>query len=243
MENENFELYEAYLSKTLTTQENKAFEERLVVDLDFANKFEDYKEVNGFLKHRIGNKVNNEAFATTIKQADQTYFQASAQKAPEVIRFKPWMYAIAASVVLLFGIIFTQNSTPTYSDYAKYGDLSLSVRGEANATIVKAEEAFNTRDYTNAIIYLNELLTYYPTNQEILLYKAISLIETNQYKEADFIFKTIYEGKSAFKNRALWYAVLSKLKQKDIKACKNLLKAIPKGTADYEKAKELLEKL
>ena len=54
-------------------------------------------------------------------------------------------------MVLLFGLfMFNQFSSPTYSDYSNYGTISLTVRGENDALLQTAENAFNNKDFAKA---------------------------------------------------------------------------------------------
>jgi len=243
MENENFELFEAYISETLTVEEKQAFEERLNTDLRVKEAFELYTETYHFLEQEIRHKVRNESFVKIIKQADKTHFEELAKDTTKVIKMKPWMYIVAASVVLLFGILFTRKSVPTYDQFVSYESLELTVRSTMDVSVVKAEKAFNSKNFTEALFHLNTILEKHPSNNELLLYKAISLLELGRYEEADMIFKDLYQGYSVFKNKALWWAALGKLKQKDNEACKKLLKAVPKEAEDYKLAQKLLKKL
>ena len=49
--------------------------------------------------------------------------------------------------------------------------------------------------------------------------------------------------KSIYKNKAIWYLALSKLKQKDFTACKEILLTLPKSSEDYDNAQKILNKL
>ena len=109
--------------------------------------------------------------------------------------------------------------------------------------IKNAEEAFNQRNFTNAVMYFEKLSETDSTNTEYQLYHAISLLELNFFDEADAIFTTISEGNSVYKYQAVWYHALSALKQEDKEATMRLLKTIPEGDEHYKKAQKLLKKL
>ena len=89
----------------------------------------------------------------------------------------------------------------------------------------------------------NQILEEDSSNTEIQLYKSITLIETNQFSESFEFSVGISEGNSIYKNKAMWYLALSKLKQGNFEACKNILKSIPKDAKDYKQAQKLLNKL
>src|SRR5690606_28766794 len=124
-----------------------------------------------------------------------------------------WQFAVAASILLLLGIFISQNFTsPSYEDYAHYPQISLAVRGDSNAVLQQAEQAFNTGDYTEAAALFGSLPEEERKQPEIVLYHAISLVEQGEYERADGMFKTLFESTSAFKNDAMWYGGLSLLK-------------------------------
>ena len=132
---------------------------------------------------------------------------------------------------------------PSYSDFANYNQISLTVRGTSDALLKEAETAFNNKNYEEAEQLFNQILEQVSSNTEIQLYKSITLIETNQFDEADELLEGISEGNSIYKNKATWYLALSKLKQNNLESCKSILKSIPDDAEDYKQAQKLLNKL
>ena len=130
-----------------------------------------------------------------------------------------------------------------HEDYSDHGVISLSVRGGIEDVVINAQNAFNQKNYKAAEVYLSEILKTDSDNDEVKLYRAISQIEQDKFEEADTVLKQMASGKSAYKNEALWYAALSKLKQEDTKACVTLLKGLSEDTIYYEKAQKLIDKL
>jgi thioredoxin-like negative regulator of GroEL len=153
-------------------------------------------------------------------------------------------YLVSAVIVVFFGLVFLSKlSEPTYSDYANYENISFTVRGENDELLVKTERAFNNKDFTEAIQYFDQILENDPDNAEIQLYKAISLIEIDQFSKADEILGSLSQKTTAYKYKAIWYWALSKLKQNDDEECKNILNQIPEEADEYEQANKLLRKL
>lgn len=243
MKEQDYILFEDYLGGTLSATEKNEFERRLANDERFQQAFLTYKELSGFLENKFENKVAEKEFKENLKNISDTYFNKTENKS-SAIRFKPWQYAIAASMVIMFGLfVIINNSTPTYSDYADFNSISLTVRGENDELLPKAEKAFNEGDYEDALLYFNQILVEDTNYKEIQLYKSIALIETNQYKEAEELLMDLSEGKSVFKYEAMWYLALSKLKQKEYGECKIILERIPEDADVYKKAQKLLRKL
>src|SRR5690606_21865703 len=185
-------------------------------------------------------------FKENLKNISNTYFNTSENKSSKSrkLRFKAWLYAIAASIVMIFGLLVSMNdSRPTYADYADFNNISLMVRGENDELLLKAEKAFNEKDYEEAIQYFDQILIEDANYKEIQLYKSIALIETNQYDEADELLSVLSTGTSVFKYDAMWYLALSKLKQKKFEQCRVILERIPDDAEVHNKAQNLLSKL
>src|SRR5690606_22192527 len=135
---------------------------------------------------------------------------------------------VAAGVAI--AILFFANQfggAPTYTDYAKYPEISFSVRGHEDALAIEAENAFNQKYYAVASEAFKKLLKENPNQVDYQLYYAVTLVELNYFDEADAIFGKIISSPSAYHNEARWYASLSKLKQKKNQEVVTLLKQIP----------------
>jgi len=243
MKEEEFTFFEAYLSEELSEEERLSFENRLKKERELSEAFNNYKELYGFLEHKFTTEKATEAFTKNLSEISKGYF--SSKKKTKVIRFKPWQYAAAASVVLFLGITMFNNfgGNPAYSDFAVHETLSLTERGNQNKLYLNAEQAFNSNNYEQAEQLFSEILASNPNLVEVELYKAISLIEINQFTLADTILLGISNQNSAYKYSAKWYLALSKLKQKQYDDCDLFLKEIPVGSDVYELAQELLSVL
>lgn len=243
MENQNYILFETYLSDELSNDEVAEFESRLKNEPELNQAFQTYKELSSFLEHKFANEETSTSFQDNLKNISNNYFEK--QVAPKkVIRFKPWQYGMAASVALLIGIfVFNNFSNPTYNDFNDYENISLSVRGTSDDLLQTAEIAFNHKDFAKAETAFKQLIAEDENNSEIKIYSAISNIELNNFELADSLLLDLKEGNSAYKNKAIWYLALSKLKQKNYDACLKILKTIPEEADDFKKAQKLIKKL
>ncbi|UAB74146.1 M48 family metallopeptidase [Mesoflavibacter sp. SCSIO 43206] len=248
MEEQDYILFEDYLSGNLDENATNALETRLETDKAFKQSFSIYKDISAHLDHEIGNEEKTMDFRANLDSISHNYFSKLNAQQEEVKVKKSsgfYKFAIAASVVLLLGFfVFNQFSgDPSYSDFANYDQISLTVRGDNDGLLKEAETAFNTKNYEEAELLFNQILEQDSGNTEIQLYKSITLIETNQFSEADELLKGLSEGNSIYKNKAMWYLALSKLKQDNLEACKNVLKNISEDAEDYNQAQKLLNKL
>lgn len=242
MQEQDFILFDNYLSGNLDAQSIQAFENRLEWDADFNLAFNDFQQAESFLEHKFKNEEATQRFKENLEQISSGYFKKEVKS--KVRRINPWYYSVAAGIILLFGVVIAQQfSSPTYDDFANYGKISLTVRGSDNEIHNKAEKAFNKKDYKDADKYLSQLLEKDPDNLELQLYKAISLVELNNYQEADALYQHVIQSPSVYSNKAKWYLALSKLKQKETSESIVVLESIPEDAEDFESAQKLLKKL
>lgn len=244
MESEAHELFVAYLEKELSSSERETFERKLNEDSKFEAEFLEFKNIYIILENRLS--PERATVLETIKQANSNFNYKPSKVTTEkkVIKFKPWKYGIAASILLAIGIfIFNNFSKPTYSDFAAWETISLTVRSDVDESTKNAEVAFNSADYSKALIYFNELLKVEPNNLQLQYYKSVALIELSEYDEADSLLKKISESNSVYASKAKWIKALSYLKQKRYKEAKEVANSITPSDPEYQKAQKLLSKL
>ncbi|WP_456376904.1 tetratricopeptide repeat protein [Lutibacter sp.] len=245
MKTDNYIIFDKYLAQELTNSELKSFENKLKLDTNFKQEFEIYKALETSLSSKFKNEAEEIALRKTLSNLGSKYINSKDSSTKKkgtlisMINYKQLM--VAASIALLVGLFLFNNGNPVYSDFSNHNSLELVVRGENNDMAAKAEKAFNSKNYKEALDYL--ILLPNQNDTEVKLYKGISYLELNNYVEADIIFDEISSGNSAFKNTAMWYKALSMLKQKQFEACKYVLQTIPESADEYKQAKKLLRKL
>jgi hypothetical protein len=237
-------LFEKYGLGELSSEENQYFEKRLKSDKAFLEAFDLYREVSSHLVTQIGNQNRHEIFVHNLKTISDNHFQTQ-KKETKTIPFKPWIYAVAAIALILITLnISVFNTHPSYADYNQFDTISLTVRSTNNEIYAEAEKAFNNKDYKTALTYFDAILkTDSIHNTEIKLYKAVALIETNSFAVADELLAQLTRENTVYKNQVLWYAALSKLKQKDYEACERFLHQISSDFDKYDKVRKLLKAL
>ena len=249
MEDQDYILFDNYINGELSAEDTLDFENRLVNDAAFAKNFNVFADATSFLKNSIENEVETNAFKNNLENVSNKHFMQDATQTittteTKTKTFTLIKYLTAACVTLLFGVFaFNQFSNPTYSDFDSHEPMTI-VRGEGNVKeLIQATKAFNNKEYEKANTQLKKVLENDSANSELQLYYAITNIELDNFKAADLELNKIINGKSAYKDRALWYSALSKLKQKDNDASIVFLKQIPKAADDYKEAQKLLDKL
>ncbi|WP_456463662.1 tetratricopeptide repeat protein [Lutibacter sp.] len=246
MKEEKYIVFDKYLTNELTQEALTSFEDKLQSDAVFKQEFEIYKALNSSLSSKFENEEEEKKLRDTLSNLGSKYLtkekvNKKKGKVISLVNYKQLM--VAASIALLIGFFIFKDGNPVYNDFSNHTPLELVVRGENNTTTIKAEEAFNSKNYKEAFKQLSILANKNPNDTEIQLYKGISLLELNQYAKAEVIFNKISSGDSSFSNTAKWYTALSFLKQGKLKECKKTLKTIPESAEEYKQAKKLLRKL
>ena len=239
MNEERYILFGQYLEDELSAEEKTNFEKQLSEDQELASAFEIFKELNLHLENKFGNETELNAFKKNLKSISKEHFKTKKTK---VVAFKPWQYAIAASVAILVGLFVFQNINPTFDDYNNPEMATFIERGDVNENLKLAQDAFNTKNYKAAIPYFEGVLKV-NKSAEIQYFYAVSLLEDNQFQKAETNLLELKSGTSIYKNKATWYLALSKLKQKDYKSCKEILSKIPDDYEDYDQVQQLLNEL
>ncbi|AMC11539.1 hypothetical protein Lupro_09785 [Lutibacter profundi] len=246
MKEDNYILFDNYLNKELSASEIISFEEKLESDTNFKQEFEIYKTLNTSLSSKFENEEEEQKLRNTLSNLGLKYIKKEKlvkNKGKIISLFNYKQLMVAASIALLIGLFIFKDGNPVYRDFSNHNPLELVVRGENNTASIKAEEAFNSKNYEEAFKQLSILASKNPNDIEIQLYKGISLLELNKYKKAETIFNKISSGNSSFSNTAKWYKALGFLKQGKLDECKKVLKTIPETAEEYKQAKKLLRKL
>ena len=239
MNEERYLLFENYLSNELSAEEKINFEKQLVEDPELASAFEIFMELNQHLENKFGNEQELKVFKKNLKSISKEHFKTKKLK---VVAFKPWQYAIAASIVILVGLFVFQNINPSFEDYNNPEMATFIERGDVNENLKLAQDAFNDKKYKTAIPVFESILKENKSS-EIQYFYAISLLEDNQFQKSETNLVELKSGNSIYKNKAIWYLALSKLKQKDYKSCKEILQTIPEEFEDFDQVQELLNEL
>lgn len=242
MQEEVYIAFEKYLQNEMTLAEKQAFENRILNDSDLHESFELYKAANQFLETKFSKETADFKSNLQLISKENTTNEMILGKPKVIPLFSKW-FAIAASVVVFISIWFLmQNSTAEYSDYNQHEKAYFTERSVGNDNLKLAQDAFNNKEYDKAVANF-EKVTKEELGVEGNLFYAISLIEVNQFDKAEAILIEINEGGSVYKEKAIWYLGLSKLKQKKYEECKVILETLTNDAEDYDKAQEILKKL
>jgi hypothetical protein len=204
--------------------------------LELIAQTEDF-ELHG--QNTSGFEQEREEFKENLAQISENHFN----KKPKATGLKPWYFAVAGSIIILFGLFFfNYNQNPVFEDYNNPEQAAFAERGSEGGPLKQAETEFNSKRYSLAIPHFEAILQKTKT-PEIQYFYAISLLEQSQFLKAEAVFNELKSGNSAYKEKAIWYLALSKLKQRDYESCKKLLQTISQDYQDYDEVQDLLDAL
>ncbi|WMN10714.1 tetratricopeptide repeat protein [Marivirga salinae] len=240
MQDQDYQIFEAYLAGDLPADKVRVHEEKIEQDQDYKESFELYKSLNQHLENKEKNEKELEQFKNTVSDISDNYF-ATRKKT----KFAWVKMAVAASIIIAIGLYFLigEISKPQYQEIAQIPTIHLTERSADGEIYVQAEEAFNQEQYTEAIKLFGQILQEDNQNQSISLYQAIAFMEIDSANRAKELYDKIIEKENAYSEEALWYAALNELKEENYTACKEYLTKINPSASRYEDAQNLLEKL
>jgi TolA-binding protein len=240
MNEERYILFDQYLQGELTVDEKDNFEKQLAENPELKAALETFKEMHSQLENKFALETERAVFEQNLTRISDKYFK---KKKSKVVSMKPLYWTAAASVIIMFGLFFFQyDQNPSFKDYNNPESAYFTERGIAEETLKKAEDDFNGRRYSKAIPLFEAILKE-NNSPEIRYFYGISLVEESHYKKAEDVLNELISGNSVFKEKAKWYLALSKLKQRDYKACKEVLQTISQDFENYEDVEQLLEEL
>ncbi len=240
MNEERYILFDQYLQGELTVDEKNNFEKQLKEDAQLASEFESFKEMHFQLENKFGQEAEREIFTENLTRISDKYFN---KKKTKVVSLKPWYFAAAASVAIMFGLFFFDyNHYPNFEDYNRPESAYFTERGVSEETLKKAEDSFNVKRYEKAIPLFESILKE-NNSPEIKYFYGVSLLQVGKYVKAEDIFKELETGNSVYKEKAKWNLALSKLKQGKYPECKEILQTISQDFENYDDVERLLEEL
>ena len=252
-----------YADGLMEGEEQQAFEVALAADPELQQQLALHREVEGVLQQQFAPDEQREQLQGTLQQLRQEYFGAtttaqrggqpvaqpgaqSGSQPAKVIPFKRYMgvaVAVAAMLVVVL-VVWNPFAGNLYEKYAATQMVAQVERGSHIDTVLqKATIAFNNKEFTEAAVFLAEVVQAQPDNSYALFYFGVSLMQTNQLPLARVAFEKLFKGESAFKYEAAFYEALTYLKEKDKDTAKDWLEKIPADAANYKKAQELMRKL
>jgi len=237
-----------YLEGDMEQEEKQGFEAKLQADIELQQILREYEDIHQTLKMQLAPDAQDQHVRQTLQQLNQQYFKTEglpAKTEAKVFSIKTYLKWISVAAVLIIGLlVWAPWSVDLYEQYAISRQMSVAERGIGQEEpLGQAATLFNKKDYAAARKILQRQYMENPNNPLLSYYFSITLIETGQEYEARTVLMKLSEGESAFKYDATYYVALSFLKEDKKNETIEWLKKIPEGTANYNKAQELIAHL
>lgn len=243
-------LIDKYINSEMTGDELELFENELKMNSRLKAEIELYK--------KIDHAIINDGLANFNKKINDIHSEHTSSKVDHKTNFiqKNIYYLVAAIIILIIAIAsiiyFSNNkklsNTEIYSMYFKPYETIKKRSAETitNDDIYKeALHNYDKSNYSRAIELFSQLFEQDDSYMAAYLYAGISLMETNNFPEAEKSFQTIINNNNIYYiQQAEWYLGLCYLKVNKTKKAKKQFNKIISRQGFYEnKAKELLNKL
>ena len=207
--------------------------------LELIGQTEEFEKQQTLLENKEY-EAEREAFKENLNQISENHFNPNK---PKAALMRPWYYAVAISIIVLFGLFFFDyNQKPSFHDYNHPGQVHFATEKVTDVNLVQAEKAFNARKFKDAIPFFEAIRKENKT-PEVQYSYGVTLMEASQYQKAESVLNELKSGSPDYKDKATWNLALIKLKQKDYKGCKAILQTISQDYEDYDEVQELLDAL
>jgi len=260
---QSYTLIDSYLKGELNGDVLKDFQRQLEASPELSQEVQLHRELYSHFNdespdYQIDNNKKKEleayiesekvkAFEAKLKVAKQNA-EPNVSRQPAKIRSMRWIYAAAASILLLIGGYFLVNQNTTLQPHNLYVQvvhekLSTTEMGTTEATLQTIEKHFNQENYAEVLNLLPDFLDNLPKTDknyyDLLRTKGIAELETNQYEKALQTFNNLANSDALIAPQGEWYIVLSYLKKGDTLKFKTALEEYIKKGYTYEKNKAL----
>lgn len=189
------------------------------------------------------------AFQNKLKSAKQNFHKKEVSAKPTKVRSLRWIYAVAASILLLIGGYFLINQNTTiqpndlYASVSTHERLSITEMSTTPTSLQAVEKNFNQKNYAEVLTVLPDFLNELPKTDKnyynLLRTKGIAELETNQYEKALQSFDRLANSDSIIAPQGKWYTVLTYLKKGDTQKFKTALEEYIKKGHTYKKDQAL----
>jgi len=258
---------DSYVKDTLSTAKKEAFEERLrnepelqeevrlqqqLFDILGKEKWHtierlQYEDRIAELKSKLRSSEYQDLSAS-LRNAEKAYLEEDIKVNP----FKKYYryIAVAAAIIIFFGIYFSQMNASYrsyYETYVNWSDLpSFVEKGQTQDLFSQGETAFTQKNYDEAITFFQKVDPTDELYTNSLLYVGASFDLLGENKKAiDAFQKLATMDDIEERSKGNWYTAMMYLKMENKEKAIELLRKITQDPTSYkyEEAKVLLDAL
>lgn len=234
-----------YLDNELSNEEKAAFEKKIANDSSLAKEVNALRQMKSYASDRA-----NETKAILASQKIHESYKTVQPAKPKNNSIIKYLIPLAVAAMVVLGIFIRQDNSDVqltnselYATYFTPSDLNIVNRSESNQSLEeKAEASFNSGDFITAEKYISELIETQDQNQQLKLYKAISLLHIDKLTEAETLLDLLKQNPN-YKSESNYHLALLKIKQLDYAASENYLLQIDEQSFRYKQAQKMISEL
>lgn len=252
-----------YTNGELSGDELKAFETLLQKDEALQEKVDSHQFMDAVLYKNLSAIEESEQteLKPLLKEFDTKYFseekdevtgkeptpisQQSEQpnSKPNLVRRLIPFAALAAAAALLLFLFIPKSENELYAKYFEV-PYNQSKMGPGDPSVFdKANKAYKSQDYKQAITYYNEVLSKDLKDPKALQYKGGAELALNKTDASIITFQKLVQNRR-YVDMANWYLALGYLKKGEEEKTKSYLKLITTDDKKYyDKAQQLMKEL
>lgn len=234
----HLERIDAYLKGNMSKEAHKAFEEQMKADSELAQAVEWIRKQEDLIP-----------LALMQQELDQIHDKITGKTQP-----KPWIWAVAASIVFIVGIalwwIMNSNSRMAQDLYAEFyrpdPGLPTLMGASEDQKLAEAMTYYREGNYEESSNRLKELTDQNIKSDTVLTYLGLSYLGEEKPEEAISTWLEIDEFTDIVLARKVqWYIAMAYLKENQLELAKEQLKDIARHAEHryFEQALKVLDKL
>jgi tetratricopeptide (TPR) repeat protein len=253
---EKYELFEAYLDKSLSADEQVAFDVLMQSDAEkkefefYCNMQNEYVKLQGIHHAEAEFREQLKQSAANVLATNEVFTnqKAGANKNP-FLKSHLRSMALAACLALIAGIFLFKDSFSGKDSTAQllatnYQIEPLSAeRGSTQDSLISIINLFNQKNYKQALPEINAYVKVHADDLDLQIAAAICNIELNDFAAAEQSLNTIINSDNLYKEKAEWYLAMCYLKQDKKKDCKDILQSFKADHFYKTKALTILKNL
>ena len=245
------EQLELYLTQQMSEEEAAAFEKEIASNPDLQEFLVIYESVDAFEDEEDWPdvSVNSEhvkEIAQKFRAPDTLAFQekikefhdSRTEKSSFNRRSLIVMASIAAAFLLFFFQFWPTDITldSVYQDNSSWNLPSFSEKSETvNAQKLRLENAFNAKEFENAIVISDSILSDTSTlAPNVLIYQGIAQLELNRFDDAVQTFAQLTNSNALDAHKGYWYTALVYAKKGEFKPFEEALKKVAANPTNYK---------
>lgn len=195
--------------------------------------------------HPADDRQSPGVVAEEPQKAKQAAITPVVSEPVKTISLNAYLKWLSVAAILIIGLlIWAPWSASLYEKYTISKEISVAERGiGAESDLAKAAVCYNKGDFAGALKILEPAHQSDPENAQLAYYYGVTLLAQQKLTEARTLLLTLYQGESVFKYDAVYNLGLSYVREGNKEAAIKWLDKVPEGSANYDKAKELIGKL